>query len=192
MEPWTFAYAVGTFGAFVMAANQYLSKADRFTERFPFLKPQGWWNYLPLPCFILAGLIGFLASRPIAEIRHDTSGESIAAQDRFDPTTLPKSVSQAYVALMSADHTDLQKENFLASHAGKYLDLTLQLASLWRSGDQWSAQFRVGENSDVFVNFPKKWEDYLLDKNVGDVIHFRAKIVKHENGNYELQEAEML
>src|SRR3546814_19903063 len=79
--------------------------------------------------------------------------------------------------MMSRGHTDLQEQRFLKTYVGKHIDLSLTLASLERRGDVLRGQFFAGRNPGVFATFSPEWEEYLLSKNVGDTINFRAKVL---------------
>lgn len=109
-----------------------------------------------------------------------------------DPNILPENIAVEYVALVSQRGTTLHEQIFLEKYAGKYMDLSLKLASMERTEDHVKAQFYAGQNPDVFATFSSKWELYLASKNVGDIIYFRAKILDAGGSRYQLGEARPL
>ncbi|QCB56308.1 hypothetical protein E5675_18985 [Sphingopyxis sp. PAMC25046] len=106
-----------------------------------------------------------------------------------NPNVLPANISAEYEQLMSGPHTELQEQRFLKTYSGKHLELTLKLVTIRQEGSGLRGQFYAGGNPGVFATFAPEWKEYLLSKNVGDMIRFRAKIIGDEASGYALGEA---
>jgi len=179
--------------AVFMALKQGFVDIPQLGERVGFLKPRGWWNYIPIILVALAGLVWISPIRvaePESVVEQLTDAASVAPATRVGANYLPQSVAQDYFDLMSGEHTDLQEKEFLTRNSGKKIELRLEVASVTSNVDQLRVQFRAGRNPDVFVYFDQEWERHLVEKNPGDSMHFVARIAETRPGRFELVEAE--
>jgi len=130
--------------------------------------------------------------RTIENATPTVSPANVSIQANSDPSILPMDIAAHYVELVSSGKTDFQIQRFLKDYEGKYLDLSLEMASLDQDKRGLRGQFYAGSSPTVFATFKPEWADHLEGKNVGDVIAFRAKIIRNSAARYELGEAKPL
>ncbi|MEA3041162.1 MAG: hypothetical protein QOC65_651 [Sphingomonadales bacterium] len=122
--------------AAIMAVNQGLGDAPRLTRRYPWLRPRGWWNYLPF-LFLASAVVAYLLSWRAPE--EAPARPSIAS--RSDP--VPPSVSETVarqerpgipleILTMFYDHSTDTREQLFQSYDGAAVSVSGQIANIFR------------------------------------------------------------
>ncbi|MXP08687.1 hypothetical protein [Pseudoblastomonas halimionae] len=163
------ASIIGAVGL-VFSALGFASQAHAIATRFKA------WQFQAL------GAALFFVAVIMVLVSYD-QGQSSEVQ-RPIPRVSQSAPETAYVELIAKRGTRLQQQAFLKQHVGETFDLSLKLASMEPSGSVIRGQFYAGGEPNLFVDFSPAWEDYLVRRDAGDTISFRATVLKGPYGYF--------
>jgi hypothetical protein len=122
--------------AAIMAVNQGLRDAPQLTRRYPWLRPTGWWNYLPL-LFLTSAVMVYLlpwstpeemsAPPPIASGPDPARSNVSAPVARHERPGIPLEI-----LTMFYDHSTDTREQLFQSYDGAGVNVSGQIANVFR------------------------------------------------------------
>jgi hypothetical protein len=132
---WTEPVLIG-IAAVVLALNQALKDAPELTGRVQFLKPKGWWNYIPLGLVIVAGVVWLLPG----------SIEENAATSVSSPDFPLRAVQNAFEG-----RTNEEGKRIIASYNDRPAKITGVIQDV-RIGDSVGEKFAIVAIEDGFLS----------------------------------------
>jgi hypothetical protein len=95
--------------AVILAVNQALRDSPAITDRFGWLSPRGWWNYVPLVFVTVAGIVWLFSPSP-----------SLVADRGVKISGIPASA----IENVFEGRTDVEAKRIIAAYEGRAVEVT--------------------------------------------------------------------